>query len=256
MIGRIQSEVYTLLLAVQFLTRLPIATDSAYSSQRMAASVRYYPLVGVFIGAIAAALFFAADYVFPMVVAIILSTVLTILLTGAFHEDGLADTFDGVGGGLTRERALEIMKDSRIGTYGGLALVSMLALKVAALTGLTPAAITVCLIAGHGLSRWSSVVVIATSDYVRASGTAKPTAEGIGAGSMLFASVVALACIAGIAYLLSPLAAAGAVAGLVVGHGVMRWIYQPKIGGYTGDCLGAVQQVSEVGIYLGVLACL
>ena len=255
MIGRARSELYTLLLAVQFLTRLPVSTGDAFSPERLSASVRHYPLVGILIGAIAAGAFAGAQLIFPHLVAVILSTTLILLLTGAFHEDGLADTFDGVGGGLTVERSLEIMKDSRIGTYGTLAVFAVLAIKVASLSALAPPAVIVSLIAGHGLSRWSSVVVIATSSYVRESGTGKPTAEGIGGGPMVYASVTALACIALIAFLLTPASAIFAAVGLVSGHVAMRLVFERKIGGYTGDCLGATQQASEIGVYLGILAC-
>lgn len=255
MIGRARSELYTLLLAVQFLTRLPISSAQAYSPERMADSVRHYPLVGVLIGTFAAAVYTTAQLLFPPVVAVILSTVLTVLFTGAFHEDGLADTFDGVGGGLGVERSLEIMKDSRVGTYGAIALFAVLAIKVAALSALASSAVVICLISGHGLSRWSIVVVIASSRYVRDAGTAKPTAEGIGSGSLVYASVTALLCLALIGVVVTPVAAGCAAVGLIAGHAAIRLIFERKLGGYTGDCLGATQQVSEIGVYLGVLAC-
>lgn len=255
MIAWARSELYTLLLAVQFLTRVPVSVGDAFSPERLSASVRHYPLVGIFVGAIATAIFAGAQLVLPHFVAVILSGALILLLTGAFHEDGLADTFDGVGGGQTVERSLEIMKDSRIGTYGTLAVISVLAIKVASLSALQPAAVAVSLVAGHGLSRWSSVIVIATSRYVRENGTGKSTAEGIDNGPLVYASGTALACVLLIAFLLTPASALFAMVGLVAGHVVMRLIFERKIGGYTGDCLGATQQTSEIGVYLGILAC-
>lgn len=255
MSGRVKSEILTLLHAVQFLTRLPVTLKDGYSPQRLTASTRYYPLVGVFIGAVAAAAFAAALTVFPLIVAVILSTALGLLLTGAFHEDGLADTFDGIGGGHSAERSLAIMKDSRIGVYGGLALLMALTIKIASLASLVPAAIMLSLVAGHALSRWSSVIVIATSTYVRDAGTAKPTAEGIGFGSLIFASLTGLSCIALVWWLMGPTTVIGATTGLVAGHVGMRLFFERKIGGYTGDCLGATQQASEIGVYLGILAC-
>ncbi len=255
MTGRVRSEFFTLLLAVQFLTRLSVRSDGIYTPDRQADSVRHYPLVGVLIGAIAAAAFAAAHLVFPVFVAVILSTALVLLLTGAFHEDGLADTFDGIGGGVSAEQSLEIMKDSRIGVYGTLALFAILTIKIASLSALSPMAVIVCLVAGHGLSRWSSVVVIATSNYVRDAGTGKPTADGIAVGSLIYASATGLACIALVWFVLTPASALCGMAGLVAGHVGMRLIFERKIGGYTGDCLGATQQVSEAGLYLGILAC-
>ncbi|MEM9572554.1 MAG: adenosylcobinamide-GDP ribazoletransferase [Pseudomonadota bacterium] len=249
-----RGEAATFLLAVQFLTRLPIRGDGLYSPERMAASVRYYPLVGAFVGTLSALVFWGADQVFPLLISVLLATAASLLLTGAFHEDGLADTFDGIGGGHTAERSLEIMKDSRLGTYGTAALVFALALKAAALAGLTPLMIPIALIAGHALSRLSSLVVIATSRYVRAEGTGKPVAQGASAMSLFIAAFTGSAVIAAWVMLQNPTALAYGLAGLVLGHLFMRLFFEAKLGGYTGDTLGAVQQTSEIGFYLGLLA--
>ncbi|MEM9668164.1 MAG: adenosylcobinamide-GDP ribazoletransferase [Pseudomonadota bacterium] len=249
-----RQQVASFLLAVQFLTRIPLNISGIYSPDRMAASVRYYPAVGILIGALTAALYAGACYILPHYIAVLLAICGGLLITGAFHEDGLADTFDGMGGGSTRERALEIMKDSRLGTYGTLALLSVMVLKAASLFALTPALLITSLIAAHGLSRLSSVCVIATSRYVRDEGTGKPVAGGI--------SLSGLAVAAGTGCLIfalwsssQPLPALGfGLLGLVLGHVFMRLIVERKLGGYTGDTLGAVQQVSEIGFYLGVAA--
>lgn len=255
MIKRLRTEFFVFALALQFLTRLPVSTADAYSRERLAASVRHYPLVGTLIGAFAAATYAAGSAVFPSVVAVLLSTALTILFTGAFHEDGLSDTFDGIGGGLTPERSLEIMKDSRIGAYGALALLMTLALKVTTLSALSPTTIVVGLIAAHGLSRWSSVLVIATSRYVRDEGAGMPTADGINKPGLIYATLIGFACLVLVYVLLTPSAALGSAVGLASAHLLIRLFYERKVGGYTGDCLGATQQVSEIGIYLGLLAC-
>ena len=242
------------LLAVQFLTRLPVPTGKIYSPERLNAAARYYPLVGVLIGGICAVTFWALDLVFPTLLSVLLSTAIGLLLTGAFHEDGLADTFDGIGGGHTREQALSIMRDSRLGTYGTLALVAVLAIKVATLAVLPAKFIILGLIVGHGLSRFSSVLVILTSTYARDDGTAKPVASGLS-----FISA-AIAIGTGIAVLIAASLSApvplllSAFAGLMIGHILMRTLFEQKLGGYTGDTLGAVQQVSEIGIYLGMVA--
>lgn len=256
MIGSLKQEVYRILLAAEFLTRVPVAPAAAYSPSRFSESVRHYPLVGLIIGSCAAGVFVICTVLLPHTVAVLLSTAATMLLTGAFHEDGLADTFDGIGGGVTAERSLEIMRDSRLGTYGTAALLMALLLKVSALNSLSAAATAVALICAHGLSRWSSVLVIATSTYVRSEGTGKPTAAGISSGALVFASVIALSSFLLPLTYLSAAAAAGALGGMAAGHVLMRLFFERKIGGYTGDCLGAVQQVSELGIYLGILACL
>lgn len=255
MISRVKEEAFIFLLTVQFMTRLPVPVASAYTPERFAAGIRYYPAVGILIGAIAAAIYFAALQVFAPLIAVLLSTVCALLFTGAFHEDGLADTFDGIGGGTTAEHALEIMKDSRIGVFGMLALSLVLATKVTAITMLTPSAALIVLVAGHGLSRLSSVIVIASSRYLRFEGTGKPTAEGIGAIGLTVALLTGLFCLALLYLMLSPVASFCALAGLVSGHILIRLFFERKLGGYTGDCLGATQQVSEVSVYLGLLAC-
>ncbi|MEM6899026.1 MAG: adenosylcobinamide-GDP ribazoletransferase [Pseudomonadota bacterium] len=249
-----RSEVASFLLAVQMLTRLPVQTATLYTPDRMANSVRYYPLVGACIGGVSALIFIGVNEILPQAIAVLFAIMAGLFFTGAFHEDGLADTFDGVGGGLTREKALEIMRDSRLGTYGTLALVMALALKLAALVALSPDILIAGLVAGHGLSRFSSVLVIGTSRYVRDEGTGKPVAGGISPASFVIALVTGGAIIAvWCAYL--PAAALGiALAGLMAGHILMRLFFEPKLGGYTGDTLGAVQQASEIGFYLGLVA--
>ncbi|MBX9751702.1 MAG: adenosylcobinamide-GDP ribazoletransferase [Roseococcus sp.] len=243
-----------LLLAVQFLTRLPVPASAGFTPERLTAATRYYPLVGALIGGLVAAAYALAAWIWPPSVAILLSIAASLLLTGAFHEDGLADMFDGVGGGLTRERALEIMKDSRIGTYGAAALMLALALKAATLTAMPPAAVILALVAGHGLSRFSAVLVIATSAYVRDHGTAKPVADGVSRESLCIAAATAVILALALASGLGIAAALLGLAGLALGHWGMRQVFERKLGGYTGDCLGAVQQGSELGLYLGLLA--
>jgi len=229
-----REECTKILLALQFLTRVPIPSRVPYSDELFANTPRYYPLVGVMIGLLCAIVFLIATYLFNTDLAVVLMMVFSVLLTGAFHEDGLADTFDGVGGGLTRDKALHIMKDSRIGTYGTLALLMVLLLKFTALSALHAQAIVIGLIRDHG--------------------TGKPVANGIGQSSLIIALITGIACLVLTIFFLGiPVMVYGLV-GLAIGHGLMRWVYAKKLGGYTGDTLGAVQQVSEVGFYLGLVA--
>src|SRR5690348_459316 len=107
-----------------------------HDGAQLSGTTRYFPAIGIAVGAVAAATFYASSMVFPPVVGAILSTIVTVALTGALHEDGLADAMDGLGGGHTRERALEIMKDPRIGAFGALSLMLMVSLKVATLSAL------------------------------------------------------------------------------------------------------------------------
>ena len=246
---------WTLLrLACQMLTRLPAAGGVDYAPPLDAASVRYYPLVGVLVGLAGGAVFAAGHAVFGAALAAILAIAAMAAVTGGLHEDGLADTADGICGASTAERALEIMRDSRIGAYGVLALILVIAAKIVALAALPLWTGFVILIAAHGLSRWSIVLVIATARYVRASGTASPVAGTVSPASHLVAGATALACLALVAVVATPAAALGVIAGLVLGHLAIRAAFQRKLGGYTGDCLGATQQASETGAYLGLLA--
>ena len=243
-------------LACQMLTRFPAARGIDYAPALDAAAVRYYPAVGILVGLASGAVFAAAFGPFGPLPAAVLAIAASVLLTGAMHEDGLADTADGIGGGQSAERALEIMRDSRIGVYGVLALVLVIAAKAFALATLSPWLGLAVLVAAHGLSRWSVVLVIATARYVRPSGTASPVAGAVSPVTHLIAAVAAVACLLLAGYAASPQAAAGLLVGLACGHVAVRAAYQAKLKGYTGDCLGATQQVSELGAYLGLLACL
>jgi adenosylcobinamide-GDP ribazoletransferase len=179
----------------------------------------------------------------------------TLLATGAFHEDGLADSIDGFGGGWAREDVLRIMKDSRIGSYGAIGIGMVLLMKAATLAELLAVlpALTffVLLLAGHGVSRFASTTLIFALDYARDddSSKSKPLATRMGKGELAVAAVFGLApCLwlpplqVGIALLLVVL-----VTLLAARHFVRR------IGGYTGDCLGATQQLTEIAFYLGML---
>ena len=249
-----KGQVASFLLAIQFLTRLPVPGWFSYSEARMAASAAYYPLVGVLVGALCSAVFWGALLLFPPLVSVIIAIAAGLLLTGAFHEDGLADTFDGIGGGHTRETALEIMRDSRLGTYGTLALVAALGLKAATLTALPAHMLLFAFPAAHGLSRLSSVLTIATSRYVRTEGTGKPVARGLSLPSLLIAGVTGAAILLAWIYLLPVAPMLSGLVGLAIGHVAMRAFFEFKLKGYTGDTLGAVQQASEIGFYLGLLA--
>lgn len=251
-----KNELLILAHAIQFLTRLPVPLGDAYTAARMSASVRYYPLVGLLVGALSATVFWLLQPFLPELPSLILSIMAGLLITGAFHEDGLADTFDGIGGGVDREQALIIMRDSRLGTYGTLALISAIALKITSLTALDASQIPIALVLAHGLSRLSSVAVLASSSYVRDEGAGKPVAKSTSGATLLIAAMTGVLAVLGGALVLSLQAVLTALAGLALGHIAMRAFFERKLGGYTGDTLGAVQQTSELGFYLGLAACL
>lgn len=245
-------------IALQFFTRLPIPRWVGFEPAWLQHASRYFPAVGLVVAAIACGVYAAAALVLPPMVAALLSTAAGIYATGAFHEDGFADSCDGLGGGHTRERVLEIMKDSRIGAYGAIGIGLMLATKVATLASLPKLAVLGALLSAHPLSRLMACSLIWRMEYARAEGKAKPLAQEMRGGEFLIATLTAaLPCAAVVAAGLLPAIA------LAAGLGCMLlaafWLarkFQRRLGGYTGDCLGAVQQLTEAVFYLGVLACL
>ena len=253
---RVREELAVFLLAVQFLTRWPVRSHDLFTEARLTAATRYYPLVGALIGAFSGGVFWLAHLVFPASLAIVLATAASLLATGAFHEDGFADTCDGLGGGTTRERALEIMRDSRLGTYGAAGLGLMLAAKVLALAATPPEAVPWLLIAAHAASRSSAVLAIATGTCLRDAGIARPVADAVTPDRLAFVLATGLAAVCVLLAVTTPATVLAGLGGLAIGHLAMRGLYERKLGGYTGDCLGAVQQTSELGMYLGVAAVL
>jgi adenosylcobinamide-GDP ribazoletransferase len=250
---RYQLELF--LTALGFFTRLPVPAWVPWSPERLNHAARFFPLVGWVVGAIGAASYFAFALVLPSPVAVLLSIAVTIRATGAFHEDGWADACDGLGGGWDKTQALAIMKDSRIGSYGTVGLVLMLLAKAAALVELAAggtAAVAVALLVAHPLSRLASTSLIHTLDYVRddASAKSKPLARRLSATELAIAATFGLAPLA----LLAPLEA---LAALLAAAAATVWaarVFVRRLGGYTGDCLGAAQQASELACYLGLLA--
>lgn len=255
------------LLAVQFFTRIPVTGRLAnwvgYSPAMLRASAAHFPGVGWIVGGLSALVFYALLQWLPALaaavwVAALCCTVFSVLLTGAFHEDGLADLADGLGGSMNRERALDIMKDSRVGTYGALALVLAVALKVALLVLLTQAGGpwlgVIALFAAHVTSRLMPLFVIRTLPHVgdTPQSKSKPLAESIGITSVL-AGLLWWALAMGLAGWLMPSAPwLHAVLGAALGLAWMWRLMQRRLQGFTGDGLGATQQVSEIGFYLGL----
>lgn len=244
--------------AIRFFTRLPVPAWVGHSAEALNHSARYFPAVGLLVGGIGALVYLGAALLWPKSVAVLLSMAATIYATGAFHEDGFADMCDGFGGGMTRERVLEIMKDSRIGAYGAIGIGCLLALKVTLLALLPPAVAIAALFLAHPVSRLAATALIWRLDYARAEGKAKPMAQEMTSAEFAIGFVCATlpALLLGFYHYLSW----GAILGGALGAaGAAFWLARKcvrRIGGYTGDCLGAVQQVAEVAIYLSVLASL
>ena len=239
------------LLALGFLTRIPVPADPAFSQKKLDGAALYFPAVGLVVGAIVALVVLAGDYLFgDLTVAVLLSIALGLLVTGAFHEDGLADSLDGFGGGWRSADVLRIMKDSRIGTYGAVGLLSVLSLKAASLMALGDVGrIAATLVFAHVASRWLAISYLLDMNYVSGEGKSKPLATRIDMRSFLLAGVPLL--------ILLPLLPLNslvivAVVLLVFRFGFAAYL-RKRIGGYSGDALGAAQQIGEVLIYLACL---
>ena len=234
------------LIAVQFLTRLPVPRRLMTTEEELGRAAAFFPLVGVMVGGCAAVVFVLAKSIAPLAVAVVLALAFATFITSGFHEDGLADTFDGLGGGWTRERALEIMRDSRIGTYGSLALIFLVLGKYTFLASLPPPQTWRWLIVAHTASRWTILPLCRWLAYARVEGQGKLVARQITKVSLIIGSTAFLFVL-----LLLPWRAAAialVVTALVV---VVSGIYfKRRLGGITGDCLGAANQITEVLLYL------
>jgi len=247
-----KKQLHIFLNAVMFYTRIPVPRNLPYSDEILNRSTRYFPFIGWIVGGVGAAAFYGLQFVFPANLAILLSMIATIFMTGAFHEDGFADFCDGFGGGYTKEKILSIMKDSRIGTYGSIGLVGMLSVKFLSLTALDLKLIPLMLVAAHALSRLMPVLVIFTSEYARADleSKSKPIGKKGKITDLLMAIFFGLFWLAFLPLVFPAII----VPALLLVTVVFRRYIVGKLGGYTGDCLGALQQLSEVIFYLGWLA--
>ena len=235
--------------AVRFFTRLPVPAWVGHSAEALNHSARYFTLVGLIVGLIGALVFALTSFFFPKTLAVLLAMAATIYVTGAFHEDGWADMVDGFGGGWTRERTLEIMKDSRIGSYGAIALVLLLLAKFMALVELDMLLVAPALIAGHAFSRLCATSVMHFLDYARDEGKAKPLAPRLSVGELAVAAVFGLLAL----LMLPPLSVIVGVLLATAATAFLARKFRRRLGGYTGDCLGATQQLAEVAFYIGLL---
>ena len=245
------AEIRLLLTAMQYFTRIRVPAWVGHAPERLTGAVRYFPAIGLIIGASGAAVMWLAALVLPAPLPAILSTAVTLLMTGAIHEDGLADTADGLGGGATRERALEIMKDPRVGVFGAIALMLMLLLKIATLSLMPLLTAMAALVAAHAFSRFCAVLVIFASRYVGSAdrSRAAPVVEQVKIGDVIVAALFGLPALA----LCGPRVLVAILVALMSVALLTRWCVR-RIGGYTGDTLGATQQLAEIGCYVALLS--
>lgn len=247
--GKLVQELRAIWAAGVFFTRMPLPEIPALSADDLRRSSTYFSMIGWIVGGVAAATWFAASRLYPPAISSGLCIAATVLFTGAMHEDGLSDVCDGFGGGTTKEKILAIMQDSRVGAFGLVGGLLVLGLKWQTIAAL-PASITpAVLIAGHVVSRAASISLMASLDYARTEGPSK--ARALSSRLKHLRLLFVLATGAG-ALLLLPAHYYWAILPVtLLRFGASYW-FNKRIGGYTGDCLGAVQQVGELVFLLGV----
>jgi adenosylcobinamide-GDP ribazoletransferase len=253
-----KKQLYIFFAALMFLTRLPIPKWVVYKDEYLQKTTRYFTTVGLLIGTIVAGVYYVGSLVLPNTVAILISIAASILLTGAFHEDGFADVCDAFGGGYTKEKILEIMKDSRLGTYGTVGLIMLMLLKYFLLLELSTTGIPgnwvlisvnyrfhfpLIIIAAHSLSRLMPLVVTQSFDYVFQNdlSKSKPLAsQKMNLGELFFAFLITL-----VPFLFLPIQLYASIIFMLIASIFLGRYFNKHIQGYTGDCLGTVQQVAE-----------
>jgi len=252
----LKRQVQIFLTAVMFYTRIPCPAWVDHSEEYLNKATVYFPVMGWIVGGFSGLVYYAALCAFTPEIALLLSMISGIGVTGAFHEDGFADVCDGFGGGWTQLKILEIMKDSRVGAYGAIGLMLILLLKFLLLRAILPplpvATGIGLLITVHALSRFTALTLIYTHSYAKENedSKAKPVAKKLplaDVGAAAFFALLPLVLLTfftqTIYYFL-----------LVIPLGLVKWYlgsyFQKWIGGYTGDCLGATQQVAEIVSYL------
>ncbi|MCA6215755.1 adenosylcobinamide-GDP ribazoletransferase [Ideonella sp. B7] len=251
-----RGELRLFLTALQFFTRLPVPAWVGWSAAQLNASARHFPSVGWLVGAVVGTVLWGGAQLWSPGVGAWLAIAAGVLLTGAFHEDGLADSCDGFGGAWQREQVLAIMKDSRVGSYATLGVVITLGLKAQLLMLLAERALGWWAIVGvtvsaHALSRWAALWVMARLSYVRedALSKSKPIAQGVARGPLLFATLVAALPL----FTQGLAGVSAAVSALLMAGLAVRYLRR-RLGGYVGDALGATQQLTELVLLLSLLS--
>ncbi|ULQ56284.1 adenosylcobinamide-GDP ribazoletransferase [Flavihumibacter rivuli] len=260
-------EYHYFLAAVQFLTRIKVPDSFPFKPEYLEGSTRYFPLVGNVVAAFGALAYLVIGKYISEDLAIVGYMLTTIWVTGAFHEDGFADVCDAFGGGWTKEKILLIMKDSRIGTYGTVGLIGILAVKFLlvrelpsfAPEGLQPSLFALAnyqiflllLLAAHGTSRLMAVTVIQQYTYVRDDNNSK--SKPLSRTPLSWPALMAAIVFACWPFLFLSWPFALVLVPMFIARTALASFFKKWIGGYTGDCLGTVQQVTEIVFYLTAL---
>jgi adenosylcobinamide-GDP ribazoletransferase len=234
------------LIAVQFMTRLPVGRTLSSSEAELGKAAAFFPLVGVIVGGGAALVFVLLQRVLPASASVLCAITFGTFITNGFHEDGLADSFDGFGGGWTKDRVLEIMRDSRIGTYGALALIFVILAKLNFLSSLPQGQVWRLLIVGHTAARWTTLPLCVWLPYARVEGQGKRVAKQVGTLEVLIGTVTLIPVL----LLFSWQAAVAALLVTSLMTLLCGLYFRVRLRGITGDCLGAANQLTEVSLYL------
>jgi len=235
--------------AASFLTRIPLHRASATRPLNMSAAVPWFGVLGALLGALQGAVYVGGYEVATPALAAAFSVALLALVTGAFHHDGLADMADGFGGGWSREQRLDVMKDSRLGTYGATALVCVIIIEVAALAALAGWIAFAAAVTAHALSRVVATGVMIVATPASDSGLGVDYLSGLSRPAVLATSALAIAA-TGVTFGLIAVPIVGAA---YLSAAVVVRLATAKIGGITGDVLGAIQQIAKVTILTSIV---
>ena len=264
--NRLAPSARRMVLALQYFTRLPVparlAAWTGFDADMQRASLAHFPGAGLVVGAVAGACYAVTYGLLPAVAlshlaAAVISTAAAAWLTGALHEDGLADTVDGLSAGTARDEVLEAMKDSRLGGAGAMALVGVLAGKVLLLSLIGSAAgwgaAAAALLAGHTVSRGLALAIVATLPNISREGASKSLAmaQGIDRAGLAAAAIWCAVALVFAAVVASP---GACIVGLWLAAAALLWLrrlFARRLQGFTGDCLGATQQLCEIAFYFG-----
>jgi adenosylcobinamide-GDP ribazoletransferase len=242
--------------ALRFMTIIPVASsDAATAPDWLSRCVKYFPVVGIGVGVASAVALLLAGNIWGPAIAALLAVATSIVVTGGLHEDGLADTADSFGGGRTPEKRLAIMKDSRIGAYGALALGFGVAFRVMALVGMPLWTGAAALVAAHAAARVTPTLVMRRLSYAGDTAAMKVSYADspVNTSELQFALAVAACALLPLAFISFTSIISGLVLGAALAAALAAWS-RKLIGGYTGDVLGAVEQMFEIGFLLGVAA--
>jgi adenosylcobinamide-GDP ribazoletransferase len=241
------------LTAVGFLTRVPVPGGRASPgslSEMLQDAVIFFPLVGALIGLFTGAVIWAASLLWPMPLAVVIGLVVEAMLTGAFHEDAVADFCDAFGGGWSREDILRILKDSRIGSFGALGLALAVLLRAGALAAIEPNHLFAALIASATLGRWIILLVMLLLPPVPGrDGLARDMAETLSVREVVLGGLLTLPGVVAWA-VFHPYRFAAALLTLMVFVWVFVMYVRRRLGGVTGDCLGCACYVAQILVLL------